>query len=154
MRYYNSISRGYNQLHGEEQAAKASLIKANCNLHGLLLDIGAGTGAATALFAGNAECIALDPAIEMLEQFLGLKVVARAEQLPFKENSFDCVVSLTALHHADMERAREEIERVAKENAAIAVSFFKRTKAFQLAKRLFKGFTEIDSEEDLIFVKQ
>ena len=88
MRYYNSISMGYNQLHGEAQARKAGLIKANCPLHGLLLDIGAGTGTTTALFPCK-ECIALDPAKEMLEQFLGLKVVARAEQLPFKENSFD-----------------------------------------------------------------
>ncbi len=154
MRYYNSISRGYNQLHAEEQAAKASLIRANCNLHGLLLDVGAGTGAATALFTGQAECIALDPAIEMLKQFSGMKVVARAEGLPFKDASFDCVVSLTALHHADLPKAMAEIEGAAKKNASIAVSFFKRAKNFAEAKRLFKGFTEIDSEEDLIFVKQ
>ncbi len=152
MRYYNSISLGYNQLHAEEQAAKASLIKANCNLHGLLLDIGAGTGTTTALFPCE-ECIALDPAKEMLKQFSGMKVVARSEGMPFKDASFDCVVSLTALHHADLPKAKVEMERVAKENAGIAVSFFKRAKTFPLAKRLFKGFTEIDSEEDLIFVK-
>ncbi len=153
MNYYNSISKGYNNLHGKEQEEKALLVKANCSLHGLLLDIGAGTGAATSFFAENAECIALDPSKEMVSQFQGLKVVARAEQLPFRDSCFDSVISLTALHHADLNQAMEEIERVSKLNAEIAISFFKRAKNFNLAKKLFAKFRKIDSEKDLIFIK-
>ena len=154
MRYYDGLSRGYNRLHGEEQAKKAQAIKANCRLNGLLLDIGAGTGLTTRLFQEKAECIALDPSKEMLKQFPGMKVVAMAERLPFKESSFDCIVSITALHHADLKKAKAEIERVSKEKATIAISFFKRAKNFPEAKRLFKGSREIEAEKDLIFVKE
>ncbi len=132
---------------------KALLVKKNCKLNGLLLDIGAGTGAATSLFEDSAECIALDPALKMVSQFSGLIVVAKAEQLPFKNACFDSVISLTALHHADLEQAVAEIERVSKPNAKIAISFFKRAKNFVLAKRLFEGFHKIDSEKDLIFIR-
>ncbi len=153
MGYYDSISKGYNNLHFEEQKEKALLVKANCSLSGLLLDIGAGTGAATSLFEDQAECITLDPSKEMVSQFNGLKVVARAEQLPFKNACFDSVISLTALHHADLEKAMAEIERVSKPNSCIAISFFKRAKNFNIAKRLFAGFRKIDSEKDLIFIR-
>lgn len=153
MGYYSSISRGYDELHVNEQLEKARAVNANCALRGFLLDIGAGTGCSTRLFQGRAECIALDPSLEMLRQFPGLKVVAKAEELPFKSASFDSIVSITALHHADLGKAAKEIRRVSKENAAIAISFFKRAKSFSQAKAVFKGFREIDSEKDLIFVK-
>lgn len=153
MGYYNEISAGYNRLHGREQAEKAVLIKANCELQGLLLDVGAGTGLTTKLFQGDADCIALDPSIEMLKQFPGMRVVALAEELPFKESSFDSLVSLTALHHANLGKAKAEIDRVSKKNAKIVISFFKRAKNFDEAKRLFKGFREIEEEKDIVFVR-
>jgi len=153
MSYYNTISPGYNELHREEQLEKATLIKENAGLNGLLLDIGAGTGLATGQFQGLAECIAMDPAIEMLQQFPGPKVVGRAEQLPFKQGSFDSIVSLTALHHANLLQAKREIDRVAKKDAAIAISFFKRAASFPKAKRLFREFRAIDSKKDLIFIR-
>jgi len=153
MKYYDEISKGYNSLHRGEQQKKAALIKANCRINGFLLDIGAGTGLATKLFEDKAECIALDPAKEMLKQFSGLKVVGKAEELPFKDASFDSIVSITALHHAGIEKAKSEIDRVAKPNACIALSFFKRSKKLGLAKALFKSFRQLDSEKDLIFFK-
>ena len=154
MSYYNTISPGYDRLHLEEQREKALLIKENLVPKGLLLDVGAGTGSTTALFQKEAECIALDPSKEMLKGFQGMKVVAKAEQLPFKENSFDTVISITALHHADLKQAKKEIERVSKNDVGIAISFFKRGKNFALAKALFKGFQQIDAEKDLIFVRR
>lgn len=171
MEYYNTISPAYNELHSAEQLEKAAIIKkhlfqkgpacrassfprAFAAAKGLLLDIGAGTGISTRAFEEHAECIALDPAIGMLKQYGGLKVVARAEQLPFKSGSFGCIVSITALHHADLETANAEIGRVAKKNAKIAVSFFKRAKNFEEAKRLFSEWKQVDSEKDLIFAKQ
>jgi len=153
MQYYNEINKGYDRLHGAEQGEKARLIKGSCELRGLLLDVGAGTGRATQLFGERAECVALDPAKEMVGKFPGMKVVGRAEQLPFKDACFDSVVSLTALHHAVLEKAVGEIERVSKESAVIAISFFKRAKNFEKARALFKGFREIDSEKDLVFVR-
>ena len=154
MGYYGEISKGYDALHFEEQAEKAALIMGNCPLKGLLLDIGAGTGKITRLFQDKAKCIALDPSKEMLSHFSGLKVAARAEQLPFKNACFDSVVSITALHHADLAMAKKEILRVSKPNACIAISFFKRAKNFMAAKKAFQKFRQFDSEKDLIFIKQ
>lgn len=154
MSYYSEISSGYDRLHGEEQAGKAALIKDNIKLGGKLLDIGAGTGFATRLFEGCCECVALEPSIEMLRQYSGLKVVGRAEELPFKSGSFDSVVSLTALHHANLEGAFAEIERISKPGAAVAVSFFKRAKNFALAQKLFADFRAIDAKSDWIFLSK
>lgn len=153
MRYYSAISKGYDALHAREQLAKAQLIKKHAALQGLLLDIGAGTGITTREFRQQALCIALDPCREMLQQYSGLRVVARAEQLPFKRSSFDSVISVTALHHADLAKAEKEIARVAKQNAAIALSFFRRARNFKQAAEIFRSFRQIDSEKDVIFIK-
>jgi ubiquinone/menaquinone biosynthesis C-methylase UbiE len=117
-----------------------------------LLDVGAGTGVSTSVFEGKAECVALDPCIGLLRQYNGLRVVGIAEQLPFKSGCFDAVVSVTALHHCGLSAAKKEIKRVAKKNAPVGISFFKRAKNFALAKRLFAEFDEIDSEKDTVFV--
>ncbi len=155
MSYYNKISAGYDKLHQEEQIEKTRLIKENCFLKGLILDIGAGTGAISKLFEGEGNTvIALDPAKEMLVNYKDLKLIARAEELPFKDACFDSIVSLTALHHADIKLAKKEIDRVSKKGATVAISFFKRAKNFAEAKRIFSSFKEIDSEKDLIFIKQ
>jgi len=152
MQYYDGLSSGYDELHSEEQLKKAELIKKNCSLKGLLLDVGAGTGVSTNSFRENAECIALDLSKEMLKKCPGLKVVARAEELPFREASFESIVSLTALHHTNLPKAVGEIKRVAKPNAAIAISFFKRAKNFGQAEKLFSGWHKLDSEKDIIFL--
>ncbi|MDP6670191.1 MAG: class I SAM-dependent methyltransferase [archaeon] len=154
MSYYSEISGGYDKLHGEEQARKAAIINDNIALVGRLLDIGAGTGATTKLFEKNCECVALEPSIEMVKKYSGLKVVGRAEELPFKDKCFDSVVSLTALHHANLERSFAEIKRVSRPDAAVAVSFFKRAKNFGFAQKLFAGFRAIDAKFDWIFLNK
>jgi ubiquinone/menaquinone biosynthesis C-methylase UbiE len=154
MGYYAEISAGYNALYAGEQAEKAGIIAENLPIRGLLLDVGAGTGISTKIFEGKAECIALDPCIELLRQYSGLRVIGRAEQLPFKSGSFDCVVSVTALHHCDVAGAKREILRVAKEGAPVGISFFRRAKNFPLAKRLFAGSRAVDSGKDAIFLLQ
>ena len=154
MVYYNGISSGYNELHGKEQLEKARLIKKELNPGGLLLDVGAGTGVATKAFEGKAKCIALEPGLEMLSQYSGLKVCAKAERLPFKDKSFDSVVSITVLHHANLEKAFSEIKRVAKPNASIAISFFKRAKNLSQAERLFSAFRKLDAKFDWLFLSK
>ena len=79
--------------------------------------------------------------------------MAKAEELPFKDNAFDSIVSLTALHHSDLEKAWTEIKRVSKQRAGIGISFFKRAKNLALAEKLFSEFRVIDSEKDEIFIR-
>lgn len=153
MQYYNKISKGYNELYKEEQLKKIKIIKKYIKPKGLLLDIGAGTGISTKAFTKKALCIALDPSKEMLKKYPGLKVVGKAENLPFKDNTFDIIISVTALHHANPEKAISEIKRVAKPNAQIAISILKKSKRLPGIKKLLKNFKEIEEEKDIILIK-
>ena len=107
MKYYDSISNGYNELHREEQLKKLELIKKHVDFTGLVLDIGAGTGISSE-FWKNAKVISLEPSLQMLKQSKCEKVQAKAEELPFKDETFDEIISLTALHHADLKKALDE----------------------------------------------
>lgn len=64
---------------------------------------------------------ALEHAKEEVRPFL---IEAAAQKLPFEDNSFDLVISLTTLHNLkvyDLEKAVREIERVSKKNSYIVV---------------------------------
>lgn len=150
MSYYDDISKGYNELYGEEQRKKARLLKQHLNIKGLLLDIGAGTGISTEEFKDQATCILLDPSLQMLNKAKGLRVCASAEALPFKDKSFDTIVSLTALHHVNLEKAIVEIERVAKNNASIGISMLK--KSNKVSNKL-ERWKSINEEKDIIYLR-
>lgn len=156
--YYAGIAKSYDALHGSEQLKKAGLINSRVKLQGVLLDIGAGTCVSTCVFLETAKMVvALEPSLEMLLQNSNqkiLRVCGKAEELPFPNSCFDSIVSLTALHHADLEKAFSEIMRVAKPDAVIVVSFFKRAKSLCLAKKLFRDFECVDEGTDLVFIKQ
>src|SRR3989338_3139730 len=139
--YYNKISKSYNELYGKEQLEKALAILTHIKPKGILLDIGAGNGIATKLFEKYCKCVALDPSKKLLEQYHGEKVVGKAEKLPFPDGYFDVVISITALHHADIEKALKEIFRVAKKDAQIAITILKKSKVDLL---LFKDFKKVD----------
>jgi len=68
---------------------------------GRLLDLGAGTGAANAIF-DRFDVVALDPAPEMLAlNPAGKRVVAVGEDLPFVDGSFDAVFSAYVVRNLD-----------------------------------------------------
>jgi demethylmenaquinone methyltransferase/2-methoxy-6-polyprenyl-1,4-benzoquinol methylase len=68
---------------------------------GRLLDLGAGTGAANAVF-GERDVVALDPSPEMLElNGAAHRVVAVGERLPFADASFDSVFSAYVFRNLD-----------------------------------------------------
>lgn len=53
---------------------------------------------------------------------------AKAQELPFEDNEFDLVISLTTLHNLkvfDLKKAVQEIERVSKANSYIMVESFR-----------------------------
>lgn len=153
MKYYDKIALGYDELHKEEQLKKIKIIKKHIKSKGLLLDIGAGTGISTKVFEKNCKCIALDPSKEMLKHYKGKKVVGKAESLPFPDNYFDVIISVTSLHLANPEKAIKEIFRVAKPNAQIVLSILKKSEKLLKFKRLLKNFKKINEEKDLILIK-
>ncbi len=155
MNYYNSISRSYNKLHKEEQLSKIRLIKDNLEIKkkDFLLDVGCGTG----IFADEFNCIkiGIDPSIEMLNQGKNaFYIQAYAENLPFKDSSFDTVISVTAIHNfKDIKKGLEEIKRVSRKN--IALSILKRSAKINEIKdsiqKLFMITKTIEENQDIIF---
>lgn len=155
MNYYNSISRSYNELHREEQLNKIRLIKDNLKIkkQDFLLDVGCGTG----IFAEEFNCIkiGIDQSIEMLKQGKNaFYMQAHAENLPFKDNCFDKVISITAIHNfRNIRKGLEEIKRISRKD--IALSILKRSsKIYEIKnhiKELFKITKTIEEDKDIIF---
>jgi demethylmenaquinone methyltransferase / 2-methoxy-6-polyprenyl-1,4-benzoquinol methylase len=96
---------------GQDQAWRASVAERLPS--GRLLDLGAGTGAAGAVF-GDREVVALDPARQMLARNpTPRRVVAGGERLPFRSDSFDAVFSAYVFRNLDSVSATlEEVARV------------------------------------------
>jgi len=143
---YEELSKGYDELYGEEQLKKLNKIKHL--LRGRILDIGAGTGIVARHFK---KVVSLDPCREMLDKALGKKVIGKAEKLPFKEGEFDTIVSLTALHHTDIDKVISEIKRLKPNN--IVLTILKRSaKCEEIVKKIKKEFkmNEIEEEKDII----
>lgn len=126
MKYYNEISKGYNELYEKEQLVKLEKIKKYIK-KGNLLDVGAGTGISTRFFEDICDCTALDPSEEMLNHYKGKKVIGKAEELPFEDKSFDNVISITALHHCDIDKAIKEMLRVVKDDGVVIVTLLKKS---------------------------
>ncbi|MBL7100693.1 MAG: class I SAM-dependent methyltransferase [Nanoarchaeota archaeon] len=152
MEYYDKIAEGYNELYGEEQKRKLGIIKRHLKPKGLILDIGAGTGMSSKYFKN---IILLDPSKGMLKKAKGRKIVAKAEKIPFPDNTFDAVISITSLHHTNIKKVIREIKRVSKKNCKYAFTILKRAKNYHLIKQeLKKSFKlkEIDEEKDMILI--
>jgi len=153
--YYNQIAPSYEELHGEEQLSKAKLVLQNLEVKpsDLLLDVGCGTGHATSIFPCQKQGI--DPAVELLKQAKIPVTLGVAENLPFSENSFDIVLSLTAIHNCnDVQQAIKEINRVAKRD--IVISVLKKARNFkeieELIKSSFSINKQIEESHDTIFI--
>lgn len=125
--YYNEISKGYDQLHGVEQEKKLNEVYDYLETNSLLkniktiLDVGCGTGISSDFFAKKGfQVTGIDPAIELINQnkyegTLSKLIQAFAENLPFKENEFDLVISFTAIQNfSDLKKGLSEIKRVGK----------------------------------------
>lgn len=156
MHYYNKIAKGYNELHEQEQLKKLAIIKKYLkpNKKDTLLDIGAGTGISTKAFNKLCKCIALDPAVKMLKQYSGKKILGKAESLPFKAKTFSIILSLTSFHHFNISKALKEIYRVSKPNAKIIISILKSSKKSTILKTKLKklNYKIIEEDKDLIFL--
>ena len=154
MKFYTNISKGYNELYKEEQLQKLKVIKENLKIIPPLLDIGCGTGISTNFF--KVKAIGIDNNKEMLKLAPKNCIYANAESLPFEDNSFNTVISVTAFQNIrNMEKALKEIKRVSSNNN-ICITFLKKSKKLnnfrKLMKKHFKNFKEIEQEKDIILL--
>ena len=160
MIYYDKIAASYDELYEQEQLKKLEIIKKKCSFGSnfSLLDVGCGTGIATTFFPCKATGI--DPSKALLaigkEKHPNAEyVLGEAEHLPFKDNQFDVVISLTAIQNFhDVERGLAEIKRVGKH--WFVLSYLKKSKyrkqIFSAIKHFFRIIERIEEEKDIIVV--
>jgi ubiquinone/menaquinone biosynthesis C-methylase UbiE len=158
MTYYDEISEGYEELHKEEQLKKVELIKKHLKLKvsDKLLDVGCGTGLTTEPW--NCKRYGVDPAPKLLEKAKCKDSIeyklAPAENIPYEDNYFDVVISVTAIQNfQDIEKGLSEIKRVGK--GKFVLSFLKKSAKKEvidkLIRKLFKVDNMIEEEKDFIY---
>jgi ubiquinone/menaquinone biosynthesis C-methylase UbiE len=155
MSYYDDISAGYDELHGEEQRNKLRIIASELSVqpNERLLDVGAGTGLSYEYF----ECkwTGIEPSAGMIEYAHVPVILGKAEELPFNDGTFDVVICVTSLHNFDKpEDGIKEMLRVGKGRFVITV-----LKAAHNAKELnalvrqhFNVLKHIEEDKDDIFI--
>ena len=157
--YYDEIAQGYEELHKEEQLKKIELIKKHLkvNSEDKLLDVGCGTGLTTEPW----ECKrwGIDPSKKLLEKARQKDKIeykqAPAENIPYPDNFFDVVISITAIQNFnDIDKGLEEIKRVGKDR--FVLSFLKKSSKRNLIekriKELFNVKEIIEEDKDIIFL--
>jgi ubiquinone/menaquinone biosynthesis C-methylase UbiE len=156
---YNTISKGYDELYGEEQIKKEKIILKNINIKKTdwLLDVGCGTGISTELFKCNK--IGIDPSEKLIEQAIKRipAIIGKGEKLPFENNTFDIIICLTAIHNFDNpEKGISEMKRVCKNDGKIIITILKKSKKNEEIKKTIKKNLfiekEIDEEKDIILI--
>ena len=158
--YYDEIARGYDELHKEEQLAKLDFIKSlQLIFQGdRLLDVGCGTGFSLDYFS-HIKAIGIDPSKKLLEQYKGEQktLVASAEELPFSNNYFDIIISVTAMQNfTDIPKSLNEIKRCGKERFILSMLKHspKRELVVSQLKTIFQGFIieEKEFNQDVFFI--
>jgi malonyl-CoA O-methyltransferase len=156
--YYDNLSRGYNALYGNDQLNKWHFIKKLVpKKKGIVLDVGCGTSLITRLIKAEF-IVGLDISRKMVDagRERGISyVVANAEKLPFKDNSFDIIYSITLLQDLDNKDVALSEWRKAGKTAVVSVmkGMMKRsdvTKALKKAGFSIKKY--VDEEKDNIFL--
>ena len=152
--YYAKIAKSYNALHKQEQTNKLYMIKKQGPYNGLILDLGSGTCISNKFFK---DIICLDTSLEMLKQGKGLRVCGSAEHIPFKDKIFDSILSVTVLHHVDMDICIKEIKRVSKNTSKYSFSILKKSKEINMLREILHNnfkLKEINERKDLILVSR
>jgi ubiquinone/menaquinone biosynthesis C-methylase UbiE len=157
--YYDLISEGYDELHKEEQEEKLDLIRKYVQVDPKerLLDVGCGSG-----ISSEFPCIrfGIDPSFNLLKKAGERGVIpiqGSAEKLPFKDGSFDLIISLTAAQNfSDIKKALKEMKRVGRN--IYVISILKKSKQVSILEEevssIFQNMRaeKIEQEKDIIFI--
>lgn len=164
MEYYDSIAKGYDELHEEEQRKKLAIIIPHLLEQtlpeGPLVDVGCGTGFSLDLIAKatGRRCVGIDPSKGMIKQYQGKQKIlqASAEEMPFSDEAFAACISVTAIQNfQDIPAGVEEIRRVTKKKGSIIISCLKKSSHMKYVtetlSELLSVLEVIEEEKDLIF---
>ena len=105
----------------------------------------------------DCDCYGIDPSEDLLDQCINkdVKLIkANAENIPFDDDFFDIVISITAIHNfEDIEKGLLEMKRVGKDK--FVFSILKKANQFnkieELIEKKFKVRKKIDEGIDMIY---
>ncbi len=154
--YYDNIAHGYWELYGKEQLKKIRLILDHIKLdkHDKVLDVGCGNGSYLNMF--DCDLTGIDPSENLIKQYEGKHkvMIGKAENIPFPDNTFDLVMSITAIQNFDnMRKGLYEIRRVG--NNKFILTVLKKAVDLDEMDLLIRGFFIIEKiiieDKDYIF---
>ncbi|MBR9699573.1 methyltransferase domain-containing protein [Candidatus Woesearchaeota archaeon] len=158
MGYYDDIAEGYEELHEAEQRKKIDLIARflKPKQEDKLLDVGCGTGLTTEPWP--CKRFGIDPAKKLIERArqkdrITYKI-APAENIPYPDNYFDYVISITAIQNfQDIEKGLKEIRRAGKKKFILTTlkNSSKTARIKELIEKIFSITNEIEEDKDIIF---
>ncbi len=133
---YNQTAHIYDLRYQDEQRSKfrAILNSLNIDTSSSVLDLGCGTGLLLSELRGVREIVGLDISREMLQRAKrsmgGIEnthiLLGDADHVPLRSNHFDLVFAITLLQNMpDPSSTLQEITRITKPNASIAVTVMK-----------------------------
>jgi ubiquinone/menaquinone biosynthesis C-methylase UbiE len=108
-----------------------------------ILNVGAGAGSYEPL---NKYVIAVEPSVAMRKQRLDNNKIpavnAKADSLPFDDNSFDAAMAMVTVHHwPDMDKGLKELRRVAKRQVVVMTFDTDQLDNFDFLKLILKRQT-------------
>lgn len=160
MSYYDEIAPGYDDLHKEEQLKKLLIILDGTEVkkEDRVLDVGCGTAFSfEVLHPLGCKYQGLEPSKGLVKhsRYPTKITIASAEKIPFPDNLFTVVISVTALQNFDdPKKGLEEMRRVCSER--LGISFLKRSSRKEefdsLLRELFTVEKVIEEQRDLIYL--
>jgi SAM-dependent methyltransferase len=114
---YDRIGTGYKHIRHPDPRLHALIGQALAGAR-TIVNVGAGAGSYE---PADADVTAVDPSQVMLDQHPGIaKVKAGAEDLPFRNGSFDAAMAVMTVHHwQDLHRGLAELHRVSRRQVVV-----------------------------------
>ena len=151
---YNTTADFYNKRYRNLQYEKYARMLKGVKLKGRILDLGSGTGLLSDFL--NKEIIGVDFSINMLKKSKNKnRILGDAENLPFKNNTFDFVLSFTLLQNLPSFKLFKEIKRILKPDSLFILTTLRKkyTKGmYEKLEKIFLILKEVDCGEDIGFI--
>jgi len=145
---YGKTASHYDKRYAATQFEKFKILD-GVELNGLILDLGGGTGLLGKYL--KRELVSVDSSFAMLKQSGEINICADIDYLPFKSNSFDAVLSFTALQNLpNFSKVFKEVRRVSK--GTFVCSVLNKIDVKELVKEAKASYTiekQIISGEDI-----
>lgn len=128
----------YKEFMGETQQQKYKQILDKTKPEGKILDVACGPGFGVRFLKGS---IFTDKSLDYLRTFKGMRVLADANFLPFKDGAFDATLCIDYVH---LMENKKELTRVGK--TAIISAFCSEFNSKQKLEWLKENFGKVDQE--------